>query len=62
MNKELYSIQKECGKRQRELSQTPVDSHARAAAAIDNRGWCELHIPELLLNYNSKREEYWQQC
>jgi hypothetical protein len=60
MNNELYSIQKECKKRQKELSHT-IDSHARAAAAIDNRGWCELHIPELLLNYSSKRDEYWRQ-
>lgn len=59
MNKELSTIQKECGKRQKELAHT-IDVAAREAAAIDNRGWCNLHVPELALHYKSRSEEYWR--
>src|ERR1017187_577141 len=59
MNNELIAIQKECGRRQKELAHT-IDGRARTAAAIDNRGWCNLHMPELVLNYKSKCDEYWR--
>ena len=59
MNSQLIAIQKECGRRQKELSHT-IDERARTAAAVDNRGWCNLHVPELALNYRSKCEEYWR--
>ena len=25
-----------------------------------NKSWCELHLPELVLNYKSKCDEYWR--
>jgi len=59
MNDELIAIQRECRRRQKELAHT-IDGDARTAAAIDNRGWCSLHVPELALHYKSKSEEYWR--
>ncbi|HLN28250.1 MAG TPA: hypothetical protein VE957_07085 [Terriglobales bacterium] len=59
MNNELIAIQKECGRRQKELTHT-IDARTREAAAIDNRGWCNLHVPELALHYKSKSDEYWR--
>lgn len=59
MNNELIAIQKECGQRQKELAHT-IDARAREAAAIDNRGWCNLHVPELALHYKGKADEYWR--
>jgi len=59
MNTELIAIQKECGRRQKELTHT-IDARTREAAAIDNRGWCNLHVPELALHYKSKSDEYWR--
>jgi len=45
MNNELIAIQKECGRRQAELTHTH-DAREREKAATDNKGWCNLHIPE----------------
>ena len=59
MNSELIAIQTECGRRQKELTHT-IDARAREAAAIDNRGWCNLHVPELALHYTGKSDEYWR--
>ena len=59
MNNELMAIQKECRRRQKELSHT-IDARARTAAAIDNHGWCDLHIDELALNYKAKCDDYWR--
>src|ERR1700733_13954013 len=59
MNNELIAIQRECGRRQKELSHT-IDAREREKAAIDNKGWCNLHIPELAHYYKSKSDEYWR--
>ena len=59
MNNELIAIQKECGRRQKELAHT-IDARAREAAAIDNRGWCNLHVPELALPLQEQSDEYWR--
>src|ERR1022692_2565463 len=59
MNNELIAIEKECGRRQAELNHTH-DAREREKAAIDNKGWCNLHIPELAHHYKSKSDEYWR--
>lgn len=59
MNKELIAIQRECDRRDTELSHT-VDTRLRTTAAIANRDWCNLHVPELVVNYRSKFDEYWR--
>jgi len=59
MNNELIAIQTECGKRKREFAHT-IDGSARTALAIDNKGWCNLHVAELALHYKSKTDEYWR--
>jgi hypothetical protein len=59
MNAELIATQTECRRRQKELSYS-IEERARAKEAIDNRGWCNLHIPELALHYKSKVDEYWR--
>jgi len=59
MNSELTTIQGECSRRAKELAHT-IDTHARTEAAIDNRGWCNLHLPELALHYKGKSDEYWR--
>lgn len=59
MNNELIAIQKECGRRQKELTHT-IDARTREAAAIDNKSWCNLHVSELAHHYKSKADEYWR--
>jgi hypothetical protein len=59
MKNELIAIQKECGRRQKELTYN-IDAGTREAAAIDNRGWCNLNMPELVLHHKSKSDEYWR--
>jgi hypothetical protein len=59
MNYELIAIQKECRRRGKEFGHT-ADADARAVVAADNKSWCELHLPELVLNYKSKCDEYWR--
>lgn len=59
MNNELIAIQKECGRRQKELAHT-IDARLRESAAIDNKNWCNLHVSELAHHYKAKTDEYWR--